>query len=64
MKLTRRELAAAVLAQAPSPARPQPQPDLAARETEAARETLRRHATALDGFALKMETEPDFQFKA
>jgi hypothetical protein len=59
MKLTRRELAAAVLAQVPAPARPDP-----AAELEAARQNLRRQAAALDRFDLPAETEPDFRFQA
>jgi hypothetical protein len=58
MKLTRRELAAAVLAPA-AVSQTSPGEDL-----EAARESLRREAAALDKFNLPMETEPDFQFRA
>lgn len=60
MKLTRRELAAAVLAPAALPQNPPEAPV----EMEAARQNLRRQAAALDEFKLPMDTEPDYQFRA
>lgn len=63
MKLTRRELAAAVavgpLADLPAGAAPQP-----AGELEAARERLKANAEALAATNLPMSVEPAFQFKA
>ncbi len=67
MKLTRRELAAAVQAQSARGASVppgRPRPEKPPHELEAARESRRRQATALDAFDLPAETEPDFQFKA
>jgi hypothetical protein len=60
MKLTRRQLAAVVAAPAVAAQAP---PSDAAKELEAARETLRRNAEALARFKLPPETEPAFQFK-
>jgi hypothetical protein len=61
MKITRRTLAAAVLAApvaAPSaPAAPE-------EELKAARETVRRNSEALAKVKLPVATEPAFQFKA
>jgi len=61
MKLTRRELAAA-LAAAPAAA-PQAPPSTPEQELEAARLNLRRNAGAMAKFPLPVETEPAFQFK-
>lgn len=61
MKITRRTLAAAVLA---APAAAQPAPAAPEEELKAARENLRRNAQALAKVKLPVETEPAFQFKA
>jgi hypothetical protein len=62
MKLTRRQLAAAIapaaLVTAQQPAAPAP--DL----QTAARDRLKAQANALSGVPLPMSTEPAFQFKA
>jgi len=62
MKLTRRQLAVAVVAgQAVRlPAAPQPSDD----ELKAARERLKSNADALSAVKPPMATEPAFQFKA
>lgn len=60
MKITRRELAAAALAPA---AAAQTAPVRGERETDAAREIVRRNAEALAKVKLPQETEPAFQFK-
>jgi hypothetical protein len=66
MKITRRKLAAAVIApaalmaQTPAPAIPANP----AEELTAAREQNRRNSQALDEFHVPMSLEPAFQFKA
>ena len=66
MKLTRRQLGAAViapaalLAQAQTPA---PIPSNPEEELAAAREQIRRNSQALDAVAVPMAVEPAFQFK-
>ncbi|PWU00872.1 MAG: hypothetical protein C5B51_24345 [Terriglobia bacterium] len=64
MKVTRRELAAALtsaaaFAQAPAEAPPTP-----AAELEAAREQVKANAATLAQIEVPMITEPAFQFKA
>lgn len=61
MKLTRRELAAALAASSAAAQAPPsgPEADLAA-----ARETLRRNSEALGKFKLPPEIEPAFRFQA
>jgi len=59
MGITRRELAAAVLAAAPIPAQA-PSDDL----VKAARDHLKANADALSKVDVPMATEPAFQFKA
>jgi hypothetical protein len=59
MKITRRELAAAVVAAPLSPAQTSPD-DL----VKAARDRLKSNANALAAVNVPMDTEPAFQFKA
>ena len=61
MKLTRRQLAAAVIAPAALAAAPQPPP---ADELQAARERILNATNALNTVQIPMSTEPAFQFKA
>ena len=62
MKLTRRQLAAAlVIPAAAAPAQTQP---AAADEVEAARGRLKSNAAEIAKVALPMSTEPAFNFKA
>ena len=67
MKVTRRELAAA-LASAPVLAQAQTRPSAAPAapdgELQAARERIRNNSEALARVAVPMTTEPAFQFKA
>jgi hypothetical protein len=64
MKLTRRELAAAVAGAAPLAAQAPPAtPETPAEELKAAAERLRRTEEAISKFALPMATEPAFLFK-
>lgn len=66
MKITRRRLAAAVIAPAALLAQT-PQPPVPANPEEelaAARDQNRRNAQALDEFRVPMAVEPAFQFKA
>jgi len=58
MRITRRELTAALLAATPTPAQT-PQDDL----VKAARDRLKSNADALAKVELPMATEPAFQFK-
>jgi hypothetical protein len=67
MKITRRKLAAAVIAPAALMAQPQTPPPIPANAEEeltAVREQNRRNAHALDGVKIPMATEPAFTFKA
>jgi hypothetical protein len=64
MKLTRRELAAAVSASAMAQAQPAPQAALPADELQMARERLKATGDALAREQVPMATEPAFQFKA
>lgn len=59
MKLSRRDLATAVLA--PTLAAQSPPPP--GGDANAALETVRRNGETLAGFDLPIETEPAFQFK-
>jgi hypothetical protein len=60
MQITRRELAAALVAAAPAPADPQAASgDL----LQAARDRLKSNVQALSGIEVPMDTEPAFQFK-
>ena len=59
MQITRRELAAAVLAAAPTSAQTSPD-DL----VKTARDRLKANADALATIEVPMATEPAFQFKA
>jgi len=65
MKLTRRNLAAALLSAAavPAPAQNPPQP-AADDDLKIARDRLRANAAALVDQKVPMATEPAFQFKA
>ena len=67
MKITRREMAAALapagmLAQ--NPQTPPPIPANAAEELAATRALNQRNSAALEKFSLEMAVEPAFQFKA
>jgi hypothetical protein len=62
MQITRRELAAAVLAAAP--ASPQSAPTTPEDLLKAARDRLKANADALAKVDVPMATEPAFQFKA
>jgi hypothetical protein len=68
MKITRRELAAAVLAPsallAQTPPQPPPIPSSPEEELAAVKDQNRRYSEALDKFPLPMAAEPAFQFKA
>ncbi|MDX2152189.1 MAG: hypothetical protein SFV54_15735 [Bryobacteraceae bacterium] len=62
MKVTRREVAAALLAGVPA-AGQQPAAPAAADELAAARETLARNAEALTQYEVAITTEPAFVFR-
>jgi hypothetical protein len=68
MKLTRRQLAAAIapaaLASAQTPAPQPPAPQRPADDLAAARELLKTTANALGSVKLPIAVEPAFQFKA
>jgi hypothetical protein len=65
MKLTRRELAAALAASAPLAGQaPGAQPENPAEELKAATERLRRSTETVSKFTLPMATEPAFSFRA
>ena len=66
MKLTRRNLAAAVLSAAavPAPAQTPPPQPAADDDLKTARDRLRANAAALADQKIPMATEPAFQFKA
>ncbi|HUI53717.1 MAG TPA: hypothetical protein VLY04_02010 [Bryobacteraceae bacterium] len=63
MKITRRELAAAVVS-ATAMAQPQQRPAGPADPLQAARDRMKTNADALAKLAVPMATEPAFQFKA
>lgn len=62
MKLTRRDLAAALLAPAAAAQTPQPPP--AADPVQAARDRIQANGDILAKIDIPMDTEPAFQFKA
>ncbi|HTS65555.1 MAG TPA: hypothetical protein VMH28_26215 [Candidatus Acidoferrales bacterium] len=62
MKLTRRKLAAAMVAAGGAVARPQAPPP--ADELKAKRDLMHANAAAVADFSIPMATEPSFQFKA
>jgi hypothetical protein len=65
MKLTRRELPAALVAPAAAMAQaPAPAPPAGGDDLKAAREQTRRTGETLAKFEVPMATEPAFQFKA
>jgi hypothetical protein len=65
VKLTRRQLAAALAATAPLAAQESPpQPATPAEELKAAAERLRRTTGSLAKFPVPMAAEPAFSFKA
>ena len=65
MKITRRQLGAALLAPAALAAQAPPAvPSTPEEELAATREQNRRNSEALDKFPVPMATEPAFQFKA
>jgi hypothetical protein len=63
MKLTRRQLAAAVVS-ATAMAQTRPAPANASDELQAARDRLKASSQALAQLQIPMATEPAFQFKA
>ena len=62
-KLTRRQLAAAVMASAAAAQTTPPQPT-ADEDLKAAKDRIVANRKALDAIAVPMPTEPAFQFKA
>ena len=64
MKLTRRQLAAAVSAAAIAKSQTPPQAAPAADELQTARDRLKANAKALAQHELPMSVEPAFRFKA
>ena len=65
MKITRRQLAVAALAPAALAAQnPPPVPANPEEEMAAARAQNQRNSAALEKFAVPMDAEPAFQFKA
>jgi hypothetical protein len=62
MKITRRRLAAALVA--PAAARPQPQSGTPGEELAAARKRVRASVEALRKVPVAQDVEPDFSFKA
>jgi hypothetical protein len=63
MKLTRRELVATAVAPALAAQTP-PVPSDSAQDARTALSSVRRNGEALSRFAVPVETEPAFQFKA
>ena len=63
MKLTRRQLAAAVVA-ATARAQTQPRPDTPADRLQTARDRIKANGDTLAKQQVPMATEPAFQFKA
>lgn len=63
MKLTRRELAAGLLAASPSMSQTVEQPRTPEEELRVRLEQARSDAKQLAAFAIPMATEPAFQFK-
>jgi hypothetical protein len=64
VKLTRRELAAAAMAQALAAQAPTPEAAALEKESQAALDRVRRDGDALAKHAVPLETEPAFQFRA
>jgi uncharacterized protein (DUF2267 family) len=64
MKLTRRQLAAALSVTAIAPTQAQPQTASPADDLQTARDRLKANAAALAGHDLPMSVEPAFRFKA
>jgi len=63
-RLTRRELAGAIMATAAAAQTPPSQPSTAAEELQAAQEQNRRTAATLAKAEIAMDTEPAFHFTA